>query len=64
MQLQAQLPVNPPGALMVDRPTFAQQKDMDTAIPVSHPGCRKLLDPHLKTGLIGTAGLVTDGCPA
>ena len=54
----------PPRSLVMDLPTLPLQQHMDTTIAVSHPGCRKLLVPHLKSGLIGTAGLLTDGRPA
>lgn len=36
---------------------------MDAPITISHPCRGKILDPHLETGLIGTAGLVADGRP-
>jgi hypothetical protein len=49
---------------VIDLPTLPLQQHMDTPIAIAYPRCRQLLDPQLKTGLIGTAGLLTNGRPA
>ena len=62
-QLQPEFPVDPPGLFVIDLPSFPPQQDVDAAVAIAHPRRRQFLDPHLETGLIGTAGLVSDGRP-
>lgn len=57
-QLQPQLIVNPTGSLHVDWPSFPQQEDMHTPIPIADPGLADLLDPQLEIGLLAALGLV------
>jgi hypothetical protein len=51
--------VNTVDPLMVNFPTFSQEKYMDSLVAISHPKCGNLPDSHLQLGLTICATMIS-----